>query len=192
MNTEAVVPPSADHDLLLDFLGRCRDQLEHLVADHPPDSPARLGTTALAEALAGARPRPFERAWLPVLDSVEQLTPGPLVDRFVELAPRLNWIPTPRAVDEGHQLALAPLQEMVDLDLVAIGLMYVGPGCTYPLHHHRPQELYLTIAGSGRWRYGGHDDFEPVGPLQTLYNHPDDLHSAISDHDPLLALYVLW
>lgn len=192
MPTEADDRPNRDHDRIVGFLRQCHRQLERLVADQPANSPARLGTTALAEALAGARPRSFESSWLPVLDSIDRLTPGPLVERFVDVAPRLRWIPTPRAADGGDELALAPLQEMLDLDLESIGLMYVGPGCTYPLHQHPPQELYLTMAGTGRWRYGGHDEFETVGPLQTLYNHPGDLHSAISDHNPLLALYVLW
>ncbi len=75
---------------------------------------------------------------------------------------------------------------------LTVGIMYVAPGRQYPLHHHSPHELYLTIAGHADWRFGGHDDFRSIGPDSTMYNRPGDLHSAIAGDTPLVAFYVLW
>ncbi len=189
--------PSANRHQRIDrFLGRCAAELERLV-DHQPTLEA---ATALADARGRARPLPFEPSWLPVLDSIELVT-GSGGDRadeehlpgaFVGIAPDLPWIPTPRADDGGTDLALAPLNTAFDLGPTTVGVMYVGPGRAYPLHRHPPQELYLTIAGTGRWRYGGNDGFRPVEDLRTLYNRPGDLHSAVADDVPIVALYILW
>jgi quercetin dioxygenase-like cupin family protein len=84
------------------------------------------------------------------------------------------------------------LERMFDLGELTVGVMYVAPGCCYPLHAHPPHELYITLAGYGEWRYGGHDGFRTVAPDAVLYNHPGDLHSAVAGTTPLVALYVLW
>ena len=134
---------------------------------------------------------------VPVLATIDRIvtdadpTAG-LVADLIEVAPDLPWCPTPRSNDEGTALALAPLDRAFDLGDTIVGLMYVGPEATYPLHRHPPQELYLTITGTGRWRYGGADGFAPIGPNVTVYNRPGDLHSAIAGPEPLVALYVLW
>ena len=70
--------------------------------------------------------------------------------------------------------------------------MYVDQGCTYPLHNHPPQELYLTISGVARWRFGGSEELVKIQPNMTLYNHPSDLHAVEAGDTPLVALYVLW
>lgn len=184
----------------LRFLDRCRNQME---LAEPAATTERddvtAGATALAAAIeraSGSEPRVVEPSWLPVLDSIDGLDrtepAGGLTGDLLALAPELTWIPTHRATDGGTELALAPLDQMLDLGDTIVGLMYVGPNATYPLHRHPPQELYLTIAGKGRWRYGGNDHHEVVGPNQTLYNHPGDLHTAQAGPLPVVALYVLW
>ena len=181
------------------FLRRCHRRLETVATTDE----AREGAAALAAAIDRAEPREHRSSWLPVLDSVDQLDPigrrtahdrpgHDLVADLADLVPHLPWVPTHRATDGGTELALAPFDRVFDLDRTVVGLMYIGPGATYPLHHHPPQELYLTIAGQGRWRYGGHDGFETVGPGRTLYNNPGDLHSAVAGPRPVVALYVLW
>ncbi len=178
------------HDRVARFLGHAQRRLASL-AD---DDPARRGAEALGLAIDRARPLAYEPTRLPVLDSLGSLdTDEPLAAELAEVAPDLRWVPTPRADDGGTELALAPLNDLFDLGSTIVGLMYVGPGATYPLHHHPPQELYLTIAGTGRWRFGGNADFRPIGPDRTLYNHPGDPHSAIAGPtSPVVALYVLW
>ncbi len=173
------------------FLRHCQRRMEAVAAG----GKAVEGAAALADAIDGAAPRdpaptPVR---LPVLDSLDRLTGAdPLERAFLDLAPILPWIPTPRASDGGTELALAPLDRVLDLGDTVVGIMCVGPGATYPLHHHPPQELYLTIAGEGRWRYGGAVGDETVGPGRTLYNHPGDQHRATAGPLPVVALYVLW
>ncbi|MEM9563106.1 MAG: dimethylsulfonioproprionate lyase family protein [Actinomycetota bacterium] len=201
------------------FLEHCQTRLAGLVdraaeADDPAgepmaaadrigrDDPVARGAERLAAALGELVPRPYQPGWLPVLGPDGSLTVGPSVDvdlaaELVGLAADLPWAPTPRASDGGTALALAPLDRMFDFGaadrgLLTAGIMYVGAGSTYPLHHHRPDELYLTIAGRGRWRWGGHEDHRPVGPGRTLYNHPDDPHTSTADGEPIVALYLLW
>ncbi len=188
---------------------------------HRADATAGAAALATAiDRARQAPPKAFEATWLPVLDSIDLLTapeptdpdepadanepadadePADAVDpivalraELVTLAPDLPWVPTHRATDGGTELALAPLDRMLDLGDTIVGLMYVGPNATYPLHQHPPQELYLTIAGHGRWRYGGNEERQAVGPDRTLYNHPGDLHTAEAGALPVVALYVLW
>lgn len=183
-------------DRTIRFLRRCHERLTEVAADDRAED----GGAALAAAIdraTGAPPKEgWQPSWLPVLDTLEQLAAHEprtgLVDDLIDLASDLPWVPTHRATDGGTELALAPLDRLLDLGDTIVGLMYVGPGATYPLHQHPPQELYLTIAGRGRWRYGGGADFETVEADRTLYNHPGDLHSAIAGPLPVVALYVLW
>ncbi len=209
--------PALRADRTIHFLRRCQRRLSEVAADDEAGAPAVEGAAALAAAIdRAAEAGPIDAAapsWLPVLDSLAELAReehvgveavGAGVDRpaaapdpsltadLIALAPDLSWIPTHRATDGGTELALAPLDRVIELGDTIVGLMYVGPGATYPLHQHPPQELYLTIAGQGRWRYGGNDHFESVGPDRTLYNRPGDLHSAIAGPLPVVALYVLW
>ena len=184
------------HRAIDDFLRRCHSVLDGITADRPPDAPERRGAEALLAAIDRATAREYRATSVAVLDTLDRLSgPAPaagLIERFTTVAPHLPWTPTHRADDGGTELALAPLDRALDLGSTVVGLMYVGPGATYPLHQHPPQELYLTIAGTGRWRYGGADGHRTVEPLHALYNHPGDLHSATAGDDPLLALYVLW
>ena len=84
------------------------------------------------------------------------------------------------------------LSKAFELPNLEAGVMYVDQGCTYPLHNHPPQEMYLTISGSARWRYGGAETLTEVEPDTTLYNHPLDFHTVEAGETPLVAMYVLW
>jgi quercetin dioxygenase-like cupin family protein len=170
------------------FLAACAERLMARAST----SPSAEGATAFAEAVDRSTPLPFQPGWLPALDTISALDQTPLGRRFVEIAPLLPWEPTFRTDDGGTDIALAPLDRTCDLGDLTVGLMYIRAGCTYPLHSHPPNELYLTIAGQGEWRFGGHDEFRTVGPDAALYNNPGDLHSAIAGDTPLVALYVLW
>ena len=150
------------------------------------------GARSLASALARSAPMPFEPGWLEALETVHSVDPTPLGRQFVDVAPLLPWTPTQRSDDRGTDLALAPLNQVRDMGDLTVGIMYVRAGRQYPLHHHPPHELYLTIAGRADWRFGGHHDFRSIGPDTIIYNRPGDLHSAIAGETPLVAFYVLW
>ena len=179
---------SEGDDPIQAFLVACAERLSH----HATTAPAADGAALFAGAVERATPLPFEPSWLPALDTIHEVDPTPLGHRFAEIAPLLHWEPTFRTDDKGTEIALAPLERMFDLGELTVGVMYVAPGCCYPLHAHPPHELYLTLAGHGEWRYGGHDGFRAAAPDAVLYNHPNDLHSAVAGATPLVALYVLW
>ena len=148
------------------FLNECAGRLTADVQTPP----AAEGAAALARALARSTPRPFTPRALPALDTVHTVDPTPLGRPFVQLAALLPWMPTPRADDGGTDLALAPFEQVRDMGDLTVGIMYVRPGRQYPLHHHPPHELYLTIAGQANWRYGGHEDSarsDPTPPSTT-------------------------
>ncbi len=181
--------PGADGEArILSFMEACSRAL--LASAGAP--PAADGAAALAAALGTSTPLSFEPRRLDALDTIDAVDPTPLGRQFVDVASLLPWAPTQRADDGGVDLALAPLELVRDLGGLVAGIMYVRPGRQYPLHHHPPHELYLTIAGRAEWRYGGHAGFEVIGPGATIYNHPHDLHSAIAGDTPLVAFYVLW
>jgi mannose-6-phosphate isomerase-like protein (cupin superfamily) len=178
----------SDRDAIHAFVASCANRLSAL-ADRPP---AATGAAAFARTVAHSTPLSFAAGWLPALDTATAVDPTPLGRQFVELAPLLPWEPTFRTDDRGAHIALAPLNRVFDFGELTVGLMYVAPGHVYPLHAHPPNELYLTIAGRGEWRFGGHDEFRSIEADTALYNRPGDPHSARAGDTPLVALYVLW
>lgn len=179
---------ATDRGAIHAFLTACSDQL----VESATTWPAREGAARFAAALERCVPTPCTPCWLPVLDTIGTVEPSHLARHFVDIAPLLIWEPTFRTDDRGTTIALAPLDRVVDLSGLTVGIMYVAPHHQYPVHAHPPNELYLTIAGEGQWRFGGHDELRHVAPGTTLYNHPGDLHSAAAGATPLVALYVLW
>ena len=184
---------TGDQGAVAAFLAAC----SHALTRASVDPASRAGARVFADALARstATPDAYEPGWLPALDTVDRLDPeseNPLAPRFAAAASLLPWIPSPRSDDGGATMALSPIDQTRDFGGITVGMMYLAPGVQYPLHSHPPQELYLTVAGTARWRYGGHDGLRTVGPGRAVYNHPDDLHTAIAGDRPLVALYVLW
>ena len=173
---------------MLRFLRECAVQLCALAVE----APASEGAERFRNAVEASLPLAAQPSWLPVLDSIGDVEQSSLAQQFVDIAALLPWQPTFRTDDQGTHIALAPLNEVRTLDGVTVGLLYVGPGRQYPLHSHPPHELYLTIAGTAQWRYGGHTEFREVGPGGMILNHPNDLHATIAGSTPLVALYVLW
>lgn len=173
---------------ILAFLTACAERM-----DNRADTPAAAAAaSALRDTLARSTPLTFEPSRMQALDTLDLVDDPGLGRQFVEVAPLLPWTPTQRSDDGGVDLALAPLDTVRDLGDLTVGIMYVRPHRQYPLHHHPPHEVYLTISGEAQWRFGGHADFGPIGSDTTIYNRPGDLHSAIAGDTPLVALYVLW
>lgn len=89
-------------------------------------------------------------------------------------------------------MALASINDVLDLGSVTCGLMYIGESFRYPEHEHEPQELYLVLTGNASWRYGGNDDYRALAAGSIVYNPPWVRHGVIAKENPLVALYVLW
>ena len=150
------------------------------------------GAREFRDAIEIAAAVPYQSQVLPVLRNLDKVDGSARAERFVELAPDLRWVQSHRWDDGGEQRALCVLSEAFELPGLEVGIMYVDQGCTYPLHSHPPQELYLIVSGSARWRYGGSEELVEMAPNSTLYNNPLDLHRVEAGDTPLVALYVLW
>ncbi len=150
------------------------------------------GAQKLRSAIEVAAGIPFESQVLPALRNLHRVSDTPRARGFAALAPSLQWVQSHRWDDEGNKRALCVLSDAFELPGLEVGIMYVDQNCSYPIHNHPPQELYLTISGSARWRYGGSEKLIEVEPETTLYNHPSDIHTVEAGDTPLVAMYVLW
>jgi hypothetical protein len=175
------------------FLRACADEIgRRASADDGRRATLEAGARAFRDAVRNAAPRDHELSDVPVTACLDHLTAGPLVPLLLSARPEISWIATPRTSDGGIDLALAPLNDVRHLGDVTCGLILLGPGCSYPEHAHPPHEIYLPIAGAGRWRYGSDPSYRELGSAALVYNQPHNVHAIQAQTDPLLALYVLW
>lgn len=178
------------------FLDRCCLEIERRAALHASDSPALVtGAQAFRHALTAATPVEVEARSQPVVDELRDLAGQPLVDALLPVldsADSFPWVSYPPLGDDGSQVALGRINHVRDFGEINCGLMLIGAGCTFPLHNHPPQELYLPLTESGEWRVGGSTEFRPYGSDELPYNHPHDTHSVRAGDEPLLAMFVLW
>ncbi len=173
---------------LRQFLLDCAARLQ-VLGDDPK---ALEAAEALTQAVADSAARDCPATTVPCLSSIHQASDTALSRQVIEMSPSLNWIPSHRLTDNGETAALMRADAMLDLGGVIAGLLYVGPGETYPEHEHEPQELYMTLSGLASWRHGGNTDYEDIGPDRCFYNKPFDRHGVRAGKEPMLALYVLW
>ena len=115
-----------------------------------------------------------------------------LARQLLDLSNHLPWSESPRTPDMGNRIALCSFNDLFNLKHHTAGLLYLDPELAYPEHNHPPPELYLTLSGTGSWRYGGSTEYRVVSAGNLLYNHPLDLHGVRSNDTPLLALFLLW
>lgn len=155
-------------------------------------SSVRRGAERFVDRIGNAAATKRSGCLVPALEDRHDLAGGALCDEAIPLLPSFRWQPSFRLDDDGTTVALAPIRELFDLGALDAGLLYVRRGATYPTHHHRPQELYLTIGGAGSWRVGGADGHVIAPPGTTMYNRPNDEHEVVAVDGPVLAFYVLW
>jgi hypothetical protein len=78
----------------------------------------------------------------------------------------------------------------VESPSLAVGLLLLGPGTSYPTHRHPAEELYIPLTDQGEWQKG-----EAAWRAELaggVIHHPPDLpHATRAGAGPLLALY-LW
>tara|TARA_B000000475_G_scaffold186275_1_gene150264 strand:+ start:1759 stop:2316 length:558 start_codon:yes stop_codon:yes gene_type:complete len=178
----------SSHDLIRSWLISAADSAVELAAG-PEISE---GAHKFRAAIKTAPEIPYESQMLPVLRNLDRVANSERALIFSELARSLRWVPSHRWDDQGEDRALCVLSDAFDLPGIEAGIMYVDQGCTYPLHNHPPQELYLTVSGIARWRFGGAEDLVEMKPNMTLYNHPFDFHTVEAGETPLVAMYILW
>ncbi len=176
--------------MMVDFVRLCARAL----SDAAHDDGTRRGAEALTSSMVGATHTPdrYESGWLPALDTVDMVGGSELADEFVRIAPLLPWHQASQAGTDTALIAVSPLDLVVDVGSLRLGLMYLAPGARTALHHHPPQEAYLLLSGQSEWRYGGSSEFRSLDSPAAIYNHPDDLHAAVAGDTPLVSMFVLW
>lgn len=181
-------------DPLDSFLEQCCAEIERRASVQASHMPVLAeGAQAFRRALDMATPMDVEPLSQPVVAELQDLAASPLVDGLLPAIDSFPWHKNPVHGDEGTELALGRIEYVRNFGLVNCGLMLIGAGCTYPLHSHPPQELYLPITHDGGWQVGGSTEFRPYGPDELPYNNPHDVHSVrAAEHEPLLAMFVLW
>lgn len=138
----------------------------------------------------------------PVLDHLEralELTAqGPLAEigeRFSRVLDSLRWSQNPnyteansrRSFLDGYAYAGfsgpdAPLL----CEVPRGGLVLLGPGVTYPGHHHQPREVYLVLTPGSQWRLDDGEWFD-VDAGELLFHDSWQMHAMRTGDEPLLA-----
>jgi len=75
-------------------------------------------------------------------------------------------------------------------DTVAAGFLLLGPGVTYPDHHHVAEEIYIPLTPATEWRKGD-GAFVARAAGETIHHPSNVSHAMRTGSEPLLALY-LW
>ena len=158
-------------------------------AESPDHESAAHG---FAEAIGSAIPKSPPAATIKASTELRKAQDTRLARRLIELGDHLPWTESPRTPDMGNKIAVCSFNDLFDLKHHTAGLLYLDPELAYPEHRHPPPELYLTLSGTGSWRYGGSTEYRVVSAGNLLYNHPLDLHGVRSSETPLLALFLLW
>jgi mannose-6-phosphate isomerase-like protein (cupin superfamily) len=133
-------------------------------------------------------------ASLPVL---QYFAPGgpPLAAHLHEIRHHLAWMQTYAPADFGPEFLekygwteiIGP-RGPIPSQKLACGFLLLGPGLTYPDHHHMAEELYIVIAGTASWRRGAENWRQP--PPGAVIHHPSDMpHAMKTGDETLLALY---
>lgn len=146
--------------------------------------------------------RPLEPHPLPclnLLDRIAELAP-PDAQRLVRLLAEhrndLRWGQTYNAADFGEAflqkygwLEVFGLRGHFANDEVAAGLLILGPGITYPDHHHIAEEIYIPLTGGTEWRMG-EGGFHVRQAGEVIHHASNVSHAMRTGSEPLLALYI--
>lgn len=158
------------------------------------DAVTRIGWNMTARVLE-AHPLPC----LGLLDRIVKLAPPapqPLVQLLAERRDDLCWGQTYNASDFGE----AFLQNYGWLEVfgtrghfaneeVAAGLLILGPGITYPDHHHIAEEIYIPLTGGTEWRMG-EGGFHTRQAGEIIHHASNVSHAMRTGSEALLALYI--
>jgi quercetin dioxygenase-like cupin family protein len=115
------------------------------------------------------------------------------------LEDRMHWFHTEHYSDQamgqpGYMDNYAAMEIIGDRGYFAgddfrLGLMILGPGLTYPDHHHAAPELYWLLTGPIEYRRapGG---FQMAGTADTIWNEPNEIHAMKTGEVPMLCVWA--
>jgi mannose-6-phosphate isomerase-like protein (cupin superfamily) len=188
-STEHCVPKYFD-ELLDHFHAYLRGVDDALVRD----AVARIDWNLPARAL-----EPHPLPCVDQLDRIVDLAPPdaqPLVRLLADRRNDLQWGQTYNAADFGAAflqkygwLEVFGLRGHFVNDEVAAGLLILGPGITYPDHHHIAEEIYIPLTGGTEWRMG-EGDFHVRQAGEVIHHASNVSHAMRTGSEPLLALYI--
>ena len=183
---------------LHDSLYTLRDAVRAYAETQAPDILSFCGDPLFADhAVADHEPKLH-----PATDLIRQLTDhdcpmtAPLLSAVIAAIPHLHWKQSYTLDDPGFDQyyldnycwfnLIAPSGPFISHDL-RVSCGYWGKGLHYPNHWHKPEEIYLTVAGSARYISEGRADIIG-GPGATICHYSNQPHSAEMKDGPLLAM----
>ena len=146
---------------------------------------------------------PVCRFWDGVLETAALGAAHSLVPALRLLGPTLSWAqnpnyrrhpPDPEFLDNyGYAVIVGPADGPPALAVdsrLALGVLLLGAGTHYPLHHHPAREIYVTVTPGGEW-WRGAGPWRDESPATVIYHDPNERHATRARGSPLLAVY-LW
>ena len=174
-----------------------RTAFREYVAARAPDIASFCGEALAAdhvEVPLAAKPLPVSTQLAGMRDQTTAPL-RPVVDAIIAAAPHLHWRHSYSETDPGidaHFLQnsgwfnlIAPSGPFVS-DEVRLAIGYWGQGLHYPRHHHQPEEIYLTLAGSADYISDGRATVRG-GAGSTICHYSRQPHAADFAKAPLLA-----
>jgi quercetin dioxygenase-like cupin family protein len=145
---------------------------------------------------AARAPEPEPRA----LEHLQPMLTSPdrsgLAEPLAAVAPDLNEFEPPAGELKQHLGGRNCVTQMVgptdpaESSGIRFGTFLIAPGAFYPRHVHGAVELYLIIAGSGRWSYDG-APYVRHGPGEVVHSKSWQPH-AIRTGDEALLMAWIW
>lgn len=132
--------------------------------------------------------------------------PGELIRSIVELTgwavPYLEYVGEPDMDAMRSNYAYAPLigspaphqsssgavSAPYLSDEVFAGLVLQGPGCVYPSHVHKSEEMFWVASGTADWQCG--DTWRVEEPGAVIHHPSGTRHATVTRADPLLMLFA--
>ncbi len=187
--------------LLYNYINKLIDVICVILEGAARSGDAAAGDFAdLADVLRGIEPGPLVRSparlpvcrhWDAALALAEGETATALAAALRPLAGALAWIQNPNYTAENYGYAdVVSPRGLVASDEIALGVLLLAPGLTYPPHAHPALEVYCVVGGDAEWRRGD-GPWTRRSPGSLIHHAPGEVHATRTGRQPLLALY-LW
>ena len=125
----------------------------------------------------------------------------PLQEALIKASPFMHWREVYRADEASPKTFSYDFMEKLGVyaligktgpfisDKMALFVVYMPAGLTYPWHAHPAEEFYYIISGEAIFSREGHRD-KILSEGQTIYHHSDQPHAMQTNDKPLLSLAV--
>lgn len=185
----AVAEGARDQDLTRP-MGLLGDALARVgrAADRPPQPSQPVVDRHLAAALAAAIGAPGDLIGN-VVDAVGWAVPYPEYAGEPDMdAMRANYAYAPVIGSAHDWISGGAVAAPYLSDDVFVGLVLQGPGCDYPSHVHKSEELFWVAAGTSDWQLG--DDWRVEEPGGVIHHESGVRHATVTRDEPLLMLFA--